>query len=291
MKRITPYISQFFMVLLLLFCFHNEARSQVKDSLKHKKPGLYVGFSIGPAQTAIKSVGTLSVAQVTSTSQNGYSGSLEIGYLFSKYLGLSSGINFVSYKSQLALADYTNNYTTKDSENDIFEMRVTGSGISELETVNVLSIPLCVNLQAPLCKKFGFFFKGGLNMAFPMSQKYSSSGTFTYKGFYPAYNDLLENLPSYGFPTNKSLAVNGTMQLKTAGISPVFKTGFDYAVKKNMKITLGVSLGSLNLGVKNGTTNTFQLSPDATHINSFTGGSNKTTASSTGFEIGFRYSL
>ena len=293
MKRINIYLRHFLIILFLVTCFWNEAYSQKTDTIKTKKPGFFFGFSLGPSQTNIKSVGTNSIAKLNCTSQNAYFGSVEFGYLFSKYLGLSSGINYVSYKSQLSLDAYQNSYSTTDSENDVFEMRVTGSNIKELQTINILSIPLCVNLKVPVGKKVGLYFRGGVNMAFSLSQKYSSSGTFTYKGFYPAYNDLLENLPAYGFPTDKSLSVNGQLKLKTMGVSPIISAGFDYFVKKKMQVAIGINYNSLNLGLKDSSTSTdkFQLSPDAEHINSFVGGSSKTTAQSIGVEITIRYYL
>jgi hypothetical protein len=293
MNCIKIYFRQFFIILFLVFCFVNQGHSQTKDTIKKKKPGFYVGVNIGPSQTTIKNTGTASIANLVSTTQSAFFGSVEAGYFFSKYLGLSSGIRYISYKSQLTLDAYQNSYTTEDSENDIFEMRVTGQGIKELQTVDILSIPLCVNLQVPFSKKIGMYFKGGISMAFPMNQKYTSTGTFTYKGFYPAYNDLLENLPAYGFPTDKSVTEAGQLKLKTLGISPLISAGFDYVFQKKMQIAIGFSFSSTRLGIKEGATtlDKFQLSPDAEHINSFSGGSSKISALSVGVEISFKYSL
>ena len=294
MNCIKIYFRQFFILLFLAVCFVNQGYSQTKDTIKKKKqPGFYVGVSIGPSQTNIKNTGTSSIANLVSNSQSAFFGSMEAGYFFSKYLGLSSGIRYVSYKSQLTLNAYQNSYTTVDSEKDVFEMRVTGKGITELQTVDLLSIPLCVNLQVPFSKKVGMYFKGGISISFPMNQKYTSTGTFTYKGFYPAYNDLLENLPAYGFPTDKSVSQAGELKLKTMGISPIISAGFDYAIQKKMQIAVGFSFISTSLGVKDGSTTTdkFQLSPDAEHVNSFSGGSSKISASSVGVEISFKYSL
>jgi hypothetical protein len=159
--------------------------------------------------------------------------------------------------------------------------------------VDLLSIPLCVNLRVPFSKKIGMYFKGGINMAFSMNQKYTSAGTFTYKGFYPAYNDLLENLPAYGFPTDKSITETGQLKLKTSGISPIISAGFDYVIQKKMQIAVGFSFSNTSLGVKEVTTSLdkFHLSPDAEHVNSFSGGSSKISASSVGVEITFKYFL
>ena len=293
MNCIKIYFRQFFIILFLVVCFVKQGHSQTTDTIKKKKTGFYVGVSIGPSQTNIKNTGTASISNLISNSQSAFFGSVEAGYFFSKYLGLSSGIRYISYKSQLTLDAYQNSYTTVDSEKDVFEMRVTGKGIKEIQTVDLLSIPLCVNLQVPFSKKIGMYFKGGISMAFPMNQKYTSTGTFTYKGFYPAYNDLLENLPAYGFPTDKSVTEAGQLKLKTLGVSPIISAGFDYAIRKKMQIAVGFSYINSSLGVKESTTSIdkFQLSPDAEHVNSFSGGSSKISASSVGVEISFKYSL
>ena len=293
MNCIKIYFRHFFIILFLLACFVNEGHSQSKDSIKKAKPGFYIGVSLAPTQTNIKNTGSLSISNLVSTSQSAFSGSVEAGYFFSKFLGVSTGLSYISYKSQLTLDAYQNSFSTVDSENDIVEMRVTGRGINELQTVDVLSIPLCVNLKVPFSKKVGMYFKGGISMAFPMNQKYTSTGTFTYKGFYPAYNDLLENLPAYGFPTDKSVTEAGQLKLKTLGVSPIISAGFDYAIQKKMQIGVGFSFISTSLGVNESTTiiDKFQLSPDAEHVNSFSGGSSKISASSMGVEISFKYSL
>jgi len=293
MNCIKIYFRQFLIILFLVVCFVNEGNSQTTDTIKKKKPGFYVGVSIGPSQTTIKNTGTSSISNLASNSQSAFFGSVEAGYFFSKNLGLSSGIRYISYKSQLTLDAYQYSFTTADSEKDIFEMRVTGKGIKEVQTVNLLSIPLCLNLQVPFSKKVGMYFKGGISMAFSMNQKYTSTGTFTYKGFYPAYNDLLENLPAYGFPTDKSVTEAGQLKLKTLGVSPIISVGVDYAIQKKMQIAVGFSFSNTSLGVKESTTSLdkFQLSPDAEHVNSFSGGSSKISASSVGVEISFKYSL
>ena len=83
------------------------------------------------------------------------------------------------------------------------------------------------------------------------------------------------------------------MKLKTLGVSPIISVGVDYAIQKKMQIAVWFSFSNTSLGVKESTTSLdkFQLSPDAEHVNSFSGGSSKISASSVGVEISFKYSL
>ena len=70
----------------------------------------------------------------------------------------------------------------------------------------------------------------------PVSKKYTSKGTFTYKGYYPAYNVLLENLPAYGFPSNYKSAVDGELDIKPINVNAIAATGFDFFLQKNIQI-------------------------------------------------------
>jgi hypothetical protein len=306
MNHISIYLKQILVIATLVVCFQNEACSQ--DTLSktihskkskliffQKKPGMYVGLSVGPSQTSIKPDGVPSISKLSSSSKSAFIGSVDVGYFFSNYIGLSSGIGIISYKTQLSLDAYQSNFNTIDSDNDAFEMRVTGTNIKEEQSVNFLSIPLCVDLRLPFSQKVGFYFKGGINMAVPLAQTYTTSGVFTYKGFYPAFNDLLENLPQFGFPTNKVVVGNGDLKLKTAGVSPIFSFGFDYYIQPKIQFSIGVSFANAELKANDAgstpvvTTDKFQLSPNAEQINSFIGGSNKNTAQSMGVKFAVRY--
>ena len=291
MKLRNRSITQIILAGLLLTGTQYECHSQEADSVV-VKPGLFVGLSLGPSQTSISNEGTLSVANLVSGSQNSFGGSLEIGYFFSESIGISSGLGFTSYKSQLTLGTYQNNFNTVDSENEAYERRVSGTGIKEIQNVGFLSLPVCLDIRLPLGKKMGFYLQPGINLAIPITKKYTSSGIFTYKGFYPAYNVLLENLPAYGFPSNINGVTDGTLTIKSLNINALVSAGFDFSIQKNIQIGVGVSYSKSLSNISDYTSpDKFQLSSDANQINSLMGGSSKATVQSLGVNVRLRYFL
>jgi len=138
----------------------------------------------------------------------------------------------------------------------------------------------------------GFYLQPGINLAIPITKKYTSSGIFTYKGFYPAYNVLLENLPAYGFPSNINGVTDGTLTIKSLNINALVSAGFDFSIQKNIQIGVGVSYSKSLSNISDYTSpDKFQLSSDANQINSLMGGSSKATVQSLGVNVRLRYFL
>jgi len=292
MKLRIIYTKQILLTAFLILSSQNDSFSQETDISTGKQPGLFVGLSLGPSQSQIINEGTLSVSELLSSKKNSFFGSVEIGYFFSKYFGLSSGIGFNSYSTQLTLDAYQNNFNTIDSENESYERRVSGSDIKEVQKVDFLSIPFCINLRLPFNETIGFFLQTGVNMAVPISKNYLSSGTFTYKGYYPAYNVLLENLPAYGFPSNISSESDGKLELKPLSFNAIVSAGFDFFVQEKIQIAVAACYDkSLSNISEYSSPDKFQLSSDADQINSLMGGCSRAIAQSMGLKIIFRYYL
>jgi hypothetical protein len=285
-------IRQIILVTLILFWFQHDVLSQEADTSAIKKTGMFIGFSVGPSQSQIVTTGINSVSKLLSSQKYSFSGSVDFGYFLSKYFGLSTGIGYSSYSTLLTLDAYQNAGPAVDSENEAFEMRVTGSGIKEDQKVGFLTVPFSLILHVPLSKSLGFFVQPGINLAIPISKTFQNSGIFTYKGYYSSYNILLEDLPAYGFPTNLSSESSGDMELKSPNFNAIVSAGFDFLIKS--KFQVGIA-GFYNRSLVNvsgyASPEKFQLTTVAGDLNSLMGGSNKTTAQSMGISIVFRYFL
>jgi len=285
-------ICQIFLAGILITGARFELYSQEADSSSVYRPGLFVGVRLGPSQTHILNEGVLSVSDLLSEKQNSFGGLVEIGYFFSDNFGLSSGIGFESYKTQLTLATYQNTFNSTDSENEAYERRVSGTNIKEVQNIGFLSIPVYLNVRLPFGKAIGFFLQAGINVAVPLKKNYRSSGTFTYKGYYPAYNVLLENLPAYGFPSNINNVSGGDLEIKPVNFHLMAAAGFDFFVHKKMKVAIGAFYGrSISNISAYEAPDQFQLSSDAGQVNSMMGGSSKVSAQSFGVNIRLRYFL
>ncbi len=255
---------------------------------KHK--GLFMGVSFGPSQSQIVNVATSSVSNFTTGKSISFNGMLEIGVFTSKNFGITSGIGYNSYKSLLTLDSYSSDFITTDSENESYERRVSGSNIREDQKVGLLSIPLCLNLRIPFGESVGMFIQGGAELLKPVGKTYSSTGTFTFKGYYSAYNVLLENLPAYGFPTNQSSATNGELELKPISFDLLAAAGLDFSLSHKMQLAVMACYSKSLSSISNySSTGNFQLSGDINQINSLMEGSSKTTIQSLGARVSLRY--
>jgi hypothetical protein len=292
MRLVTKYFRHILLAALIIICYHHEVFSQEADSITYKQKGLYIGFGLGPSQSQIINTSTSSVSGLISGKRNSFFGTAEIGYFFSRYIGVSSGIGYNLYSSKLSLNTYQNLVNAFDSENEAYELRVSGYDISEEQKIGYLSIPLCLNLRLPFGKSAGFFLQPGVSMAIPLSMKFQSTGTFTYKGYYPAYNVMLENLPDYGFPTDLSSATDGNLELTPLSLNAVVSAGFDFFIQNKFQIAIAASYErSLSDISEYPSPDNFQLSSEVNKINSLMGGSSNTITQSMGLKIIFRFYL
>jgi hypothetical protein len=294
MKIYKSYIRHLLILLCLTICFQQKILPQGTDISNKRSTNLYVGFSAGPSQTSISNTVIPPLSKLNSIKKNSFSGFLEIGYFFSDNIGLSTGVGFVSDKTQLTLDSYQSSYTTTDTDTppESYERRVTGSNIKELQKVGFLSIPLCINLRLPISDKSGFFLQTGVNIAVPLTKSYGSSGIFSFEGYYPAYKVLLTNLPAYGFPSNKSIVSGGNLELKSIGFNFVASGGFDFFIQEKIQIAISACYEKSLSNISDySLPDKFQLSTDGTNINSIMGGSSKTTVQSLGLKITLRYYL
>jgi hypothetical protein len=280
----------FLSAILILFSIQFRVFSQEADTIIISRPGFYAGFSLGVAQSHLTNESISAVSKQISNPLNAFSGSAEFGYYFSKYFGLSTGIGLSSCSNELTLSTYQSNFNAIDSENEPYQRQVTGSGIREQAKITFLTVPVFLNFRIPLNKSVGLFLQTGVAIAVPLVKNYSSSGIFTYKGYYPAYNVLLENLPAYGFPGNVNNVTNGKLELNPLNLNAVAVAGFDIFVQEKIQLALAASYNQSVSTISAYTSpDKFQLSSDADQINSLVGGSTKSTVQSIGLNLALRY--
>lgn len=290
MRLIKTYSISFISCFILLLLFQTNLKSQ---SLNNKIPRQYhwfIGVSGGPAQTSISNNGTSVISEIVMTHKNSYCLSVDAGYFFSKYFGLTTGIGLSPYFTQLSLDSYSNSLDTIDSENESYERRISGKNIIETQKIYFLEIPVMLNFQYPFSKAIGFYLKSGINLAIPVSKKYSSSGTFTYSGYYPAYNVILNDIPYEGFKSNVKNDVRGELKVKTINPELVASGGFYFCTEKQYQVSIGFFYKKMLSDISAyPPVESFQLSTHENQLRSFMEGSEKTIASSMGIIVSLRY--
>jgi OmpA-OmpF porin, OOP family len=278
--------------VILLFTTYTLTFSQETGKSESTHPKFFIGINGGPSVSQEINSTVKSISGLTSVDKNTFSGSFELGYFFSRSFGLSTGIEYCTYGSELSLNSYENKFTTTDSENETYERQVSGKDIKEIQDITFLKVPLCLNLQLFFGKRFGIYIQAGANLVLPLSKDYTGSGIFSYVGYYPAYNVTFQNLPPYGFPSNAAVSTNGQIELKSTNFEGLAGAGFQCFVSKKIQITLGATY-SRSLSTISGYTaqDKFQLSSDVNSINSMMAGSSNVTAQSMGLRLALRYYL
>ena len=283
------FTKQVLLVIFLVVCFHLEIFSQGTTNTKIKKTGFFFGLGAGMAQTHIINEGNISLAGLQSKEMNAEAGSFEIGYYFTRHFGLSTGVDYSSYKTELNLDTYQNKFDAIDSENEPYEHRATGTAIKEVQNISFVSVPIYLNFRLPFSKSFGLFLQVGANVSVPISNSYSSSGIFTYKGYYSAYNVLLEDLPDFGFPSNHSTISSGELKLQQYNINANASAGFDIFILKKIQLVFAATYSkSLSDISAYDSQDKFQLSSNVDQMNSLMGGS-KVSLESMGVKFSLRY--
>jgi hypothetical protein len=119
---------------------------------------------------------------------------------------------------------------------------------------------------------------------------YSSTGTFTYSGYYPAYKVTIEDVPFEGFQSNVNNADEGDLVLKSLYPDLIFSGGVYYLLKDKLHLSLGFYYDRILSDLSGySETDEFVLSTKPDEINSLMGSGNKVTAKSIGIGFGVRY--
>lgn len=265
--------------------------SQGTDISSGKKSHFFIGFNVSPGQSTIMNNGSTAITQLKSNGKSSISAGIEAGYMFSDYIGISSGIGYSSLQSDITLASYTTNYDTVDNT-ESYKRYITGEDITEKQKISFLNIPLLVNLQIPLNSGFGFYLQSGLNFSIPLGKSYSSSGKFTYEGFYPAYNIRITGVPYEGFEQNYSTTDEGELNIKPFNLELIASGGIHVTLQEKIQFALGLSYNKLLSDISGyQTPATYKLSSKPDQMKSMMEASNGATASSVGLRISVRFLL
>ncbi len=276
--------------IILALLFQPELQSQKVTGKMPEKYHWFFGIKGGPAITGISIDGTDVISGIEITRKNSFSLSAEAGYFFSKYFGISSGIGLSPYSSRFFLETYSNSLDTIDSESEEYERRISGRDIDETQKIYFLEIPLMLNLKLPFGKAVGFYVQGGINLAIPVVRNYSSSGIFTYTGYYPAYNVLLHDIPYEGFKSNVDVEKTGDLKVNTFIPELAASGGFYFRTDKQFQIAIGAFYKKMLSDISAYTlTDPFHLSTHEGQLRSLMEGSEKTTASSMGLLVSLRF--
>lgn len=233
----------FFKILvsgIILFHFMTgKVLSQGTDSRIYKSSSsaekLYFGINVAP-KTAGISHDESSLSALESKKGNSMDYSLEMGIYFTRNFGISLGAGLSSFSSSLTLGTYTVSYETQDDEEEEYEMRISGTGMTEKQKIGLASIPFCLMVRLPAGERIRFNLSGGISVNIPVIKSYEGDGTFSYKGFYPAYPVLLEDLPQHNFQDDYATNVQGALELNPMILAISASGGVSVFISEKMQI-------------------------------------------------------
>lgn len=275
---------------ILVFFIPTNVNSQSMINKYWRPYFWFVGVNAGISQTALSNPSTSTTPGIDLTKKNSFLVSVEAGYLLSKYYGISTGLGFSPYFTQLSLNQYSNTFNTIDSENETYERRIVGNNIKENQRIYFLEIPVMLNFFLPMFKTNGFYLQTGLNMSMPIIKTYSSTGIYSYSGYYPAYNVTLNDIPYEGFKSNIDCKDEGDLRIKRINPELVAVGGYYFYPDPRVKMSLGLLYKRMLTDISDYSKGQpFHLSIEENQIRSLMEGSEKTTANSVGIMISLRY--
>jgi len=285
------YIRSLAIIGIVLTFSVGKGYSQGTDINSGKQPHFYIGFSFSPTQTLIANNGSTSISKITSETENSIAGACEAGYSFTRYFGVSIGIGYSSYITDLSLGAYDNNYDTTDNT-ESYKRIISGKDITEIQKISLLNIPISACFQLPINDNFGLYFQSGLNFSIPVTKSYTSSGTFTYTGYYQAYNIYITGVPYEGLEKDYPTADKGQLKLKSIITELNTSAGAQFNIQNKIQISLGILYCKSLSDISGYTLSTkYNISSKPNQMKSLMEGSTKASVSSFGLRIGFRYFL
>jgi hypothetical protein len=292
MKHKAIIVRQIIFISIMLIFTGLDGFSQGTDLRSRRKQSFYFGFNICPTKTSIINGGTSTISALSSTKKNSLSGNIEVGYFFSGFFGLATGIGYSAYTSNISLGVYNNSYDTVDSDTprENYTRNISGRNIMEIQKISMLNVPLLINFRIPINEVFGFYSQTGVNLSIPIKSNYSSSGVFTYEGYYPSYNLNITGIPYEGFEKDYNNSAQGGLKIKSFNTEFITSAGASFTLLKKMQISIGVLYTKMLSDISDyASTDKFRLSSVPGQMKSTMEGSPKVTASSMGVRLGIRF--
>ncbi len=184
----------------------------------------YVGVQSG--------VGNIQNNHIESIDSNRLGCALKLGYIYSitSHIGIGSGLEFSQYKQEISLNSFSGtlmNYEV-DPSSSAFVYYVTTSNYKEKQTLHAIQIPLFVQYKKNINKGIDFNVRVGAKYFLPINYKIKGTASHV-KGtaYYPDVNLNIDNLPEYGFGSQRDYFASGAYSTKGVVMS-MFELGFTF---------------------------------------------------------------
>ncbi|MFH0842888.1 MAG: hypothetical protein V1903_09735 [Bacteroidota bacterium] len=288
--RINTFYIRYISLVILVSAFTIQGLSQGIDIREKRLPKFYLGLSGSWAQTMIVNDAENIDVNIESTRKTCYFYSFEIGTFPSRHFGITTGVIFSPYATDLTINSYNDvQNNVRDSEGDTYTRYIEGTNIIETQEIDFIKIPFFINIYTG--KAFGIHFQAGMNMSIPMNQGYSTTGTFSYTGYYSEYDVTIFNVGHEDFLDNTKVTTQKELLLNKYNPELVGAVGFHFVIANTAQLSFS---GFYNKMLKSmseySSSSNFILSSSKTQgINSIMSGSKESMTEAFGAKITLRF--
>jgi hypothetical protein len=171
-------------------------------------------------------------------------GGAGVGYsmFFSRFIGLSLGLEANMYGSSLKIDDYIESslVATPPGLPGRFFLRTKYSEIKEKQNAVFLQVPVMLKFQAPLGEKMFFYADAGIKAGFPVTAKWSRAvGILTTEGYSEFTQQYYWNMPEHGFETKNNENISGKLNFKNLTMF-AFESGIKWNISGRNAIYTGI---------------------------------------------------
>ncbi|MDR1348240.1 MAG: outer membrane beta-barrel protein [Prevotellaceae bacterium] len=196
--------------------------------------GIFMNICVLQAQienefiiSASGGISALHYKSEVANASTGFGGSFGAGYVyfFNDRWGISTGIEAALYRADAQSDNLHVEYpiATPAGLQGNFFLRANYERFKETHSTILLQIPVMLQFQVPVTKKFGysdtdlFYVAAGFKLAFPVSAKYNQSSTSVTTSGYSDYTEqTYERMPNHGFTAYESVKSSGSLDFGLA---------------------------------------------------------------------------
>jgi outer membrane protein OmpA-like peptidoglycan-associated protein len=166
-------------------------------------------------------------------------------HFFSQYWGLQLGVEAALYRSGLRINNLSDNYEATDLdpyEPTTFNFRYRINKYSEQQRLWNVNLPLAMQFQTPIWTIHKFYTSFGFKLGIPVYDRYRSHAeSIESYGYYPEWNQVLNEPKMLGFGTFDKHSAQGKLNLGMAYIGTV-ETGLKWRIGNGIHLYTGVYL-------------------------------------------------
>jgi hypothetical protein len=153
----------------------------------------------------------------------------------------SIGFGFSEINFQIQQANYFYSEFTMDQDNDQYFHNVQGENIVEDVRLRFIDIPVRYRYERQFANGWAYYLHPGLQLSYNLETLYSGSGIFSYSGYYPQYDLVLENLEEYNFVSDEVASASRGQELSQYTFSGTFNGGLTKGWESGWTVYLGIT--------------------------------------------------